>query len=365
MQNSISKTFCYEGNNISFKKGGYVMVLATEMGRAFGKNATDWLTTFSVRDYIKELSDKTKLSPSDLLEITYSNKRGTWIHEDIAMKYAQWLSPLFATWCAEHIKKIKELSVETKLKYTDNFIEEWREIPGYNGRYRVSNLGRIKQMAGVAGKWGNKRPVKEIILSTRPDTNGYITVVMRDSNNISHTQLVHRLIALAFIPNPHNYPVINHLNEIKSDNRIENLEWCTIEHNANWGTKNHRVSVKRGRPIVGIVIPDGEQVYFHSYKEAIRHGFRPLSISKRIDVLYFPLNSSRRWVWKWADDKDYIVPQVRSLRHSITGVSISDGSVIHFDSLLDAQKSGYHYLGLKKALANKKPYRGYIWKYNK
>ena len=365
MQNSISKTFCYEGKNVSFKKSDYVMVLATEMGRAFGKNATDWLTTLSVQSYILELSDRTKIPSSELLKVAYSNKRGTWVHEDIAMKYAQWLAPLFADWCAEHIKKIKELPIEIKSNDTDRLIEQWREVPGYNGRYKVSNFGRIKQMAGFAGKWGNKYPVKEIILSTRLDTNGYVTVVMRDPNNISHTQLVHRLIALAFIPNPNNYPVINHLNEIKSDNRIENLEWCTVEHNANWGTKNHRVSVKRGRPIVGIAIPDGEQVYFHSYKEAIRHGFRPLNISKRIDVLYFSLHSSRRWVWKWADDKDYVVPEVRSLRHGIVGISISDGSIINFDSLLDAQKNGYPYLGLKKAIANKKPYRGYTWKYNK
>ena len=72
---------------------------------------------------------------------------------------------------------------------------------------------------------------------------GYISVVLH-INNIGKTFNVHRLIALAFIPNPNNYPQVNHKNEDKTDNRVTNLEWCTAKYNANYGTRNIRQSAK-------------------------------------------------------------------------------------------------------------------------
>ena len=100
--------------------------------------------------------------------------------------------------------------------------EIWKDIPGYEGRYQASNLGRIKSILR-----GETR-----IKKTRLDRYGYLQVCI----NINGTQCnkaVHRLIAKAFIENLNNKPQIDHINGIKTDNRVENLRWVTNKENMN------------------------------------------------------------------------------------------------------------------------------------
>jgi hypothetical protein len=104
-------------------------------------------------------------------------------------------------------------------------IEIYKDVVGYEGIYKVSNLGNVKRVLisrGVSKKNNNFIKPK--------NTKGYNSVRLT-TNNVTKHFYVHRLIALAFIPNPNNYPFINHINGVRNDNRIENLEWCTHSQN--------------------------------------------------------------------------------------------------------------------------------------
>lgn len=99
-------------------------------------------------------------------------------------------------------------------------MEIWKEINSYE-EYQVSNLGRIKSL-----KYG-----KEKILSLRVDTSGYLGLRLSKENKPTRYN-VHRLVALAFIENPNELPEVDHINRIKTDNRVENLRWASRSENA-------------------------------------------------------------------------------------------------------------------------------------
>lgn len=109
------RIFQYEDKPISFiNSEGTVMVNATEMAKPFGKLASGWLRNQSTQDFIKELAAMQNCLPSDLLRVINGDKGGTWMHEDVALEFARWLSPKFAIWCND---RIKELFKEDQAKH--------------------------------------------------------------------------------------------------------------------------------------------------------------------------------------------------------------------------------------------------------
>lgn len=106
--------------------------------------------------------------------------------------------------------------------------EQWKDIKGYEGLYAVSTKGRVKSL-----KTGR-------ILSESYKNDGY-RVVALNSRNYS----VHRLVALAFLPNPHNLTEVNHKNEIKHDNDVKNLEWCSRSYNVNYSSHKRSCKIKQ------------------------------------------------------------------------------------------------------------------------
>ena len=123
-------------------------------------------------------------------------------------------------------------------------IEEWRNVVGYEGLYEVSSTGRVKSVQRKANKKYGERTVPECMMKPQKALNGYRKVVLCSKIG-KKSHYIHRLVAEAFLPNPNNYTDVNHKDEDKTNNRLENVEWCSRLYNCNYGTRNERVSEKR------------------------------------------------------------------------------------------------------------------------
>ena len=111
--------------------------------------------------------------------------------------------------------------------------EIWKDIKNYEGLYQVSNFGNIKSLT-FKNKQGTYK--RELILKKALGKNGYHKVILQKDRN-RKTVSVHRLVAEAFIPNPENKKCVNHLDCNRTNNRIDNLEWCTHSENVRYGVK--------------------------------------------------------------------------------------------------------------------------------
>lgn len=110
-------------------------------------------------------------------------------------------------------------------------MEIWKDIKGYEGSYLVSNFGRVKSLnRKVLGRYGTQREIKGAILNLTPDKDGYLKVNLKKSQK-GKSLRVHRLVAEAFLENSENKPQVNHINGVKNDNNISNLEWVTLSEN--------------------------------------------------------------------------------------------------------------------------------------
>lgn len=121
-------------------------------------------------------------------------------------------------------------------------MEEWKDIVGYEGLYQVSDKGNVRSL-----NYNKTNKVKELKLVNSKDN--YFVVCLHKNGHQKEGK-VHRLVAEAFIPNPDNKPQIDHINGNKSDNRVENLRWCTAKENSdNPITKVKMKGIQNGRQI--------------------------------------------------------------------------------------------------------------------
>lgn len=149
--------------------------------------------------------------------------------------------------------------------------EIWKDIEGYEGFYKVSNFGNVMSCERYARTCGNgRRLIPRRILKPFKCVGGYDEVNLCKCGNYK-TVMVHRLVAKAFLPNDENLPEVNHKDENKDNNHVDNLEWCTSKYNANYGTRNQRmIKEKTFKPVV-MMDKDGNVVKkFKSLGEATR-----------------------------------------------------------------------------------------------
>lgn len=185
----------------------------------------------------------------------------------------------------------------------DDYKEIWKDIQGYEGLYQVSNFGRVRSVDRyITYPEGYRRYFKARIRKQKELETGYLQVGLWRKSKVRY-KFVHRLVAQAFIPNPDNLPEVNHKDENIKNNYVLNLEWCTSKYNANYGTRNQRVTeqIKNGKcskPIKQLEI-DGTLVkIWPSISEAGRNSFDLRSIERCLSGEYKQHHGYR---WQYLD----------------------------------------------------------------
>ncbi len=143
-------------------------------------------------------------------------------------------------------------------------IELWKDVTGFEGAYQVSNTGRVRSLDRYVSKgtrWGGVTNLfkKGGITSTKLNNHGYVQVHLYKDKKCSMF-LIHRLVAMAFVPNQGNYSEVNHIDESKVNNNAANLEWCDGHYNKAYGTGIKRMGEKHRKGAVFQLTKDGEVI---------------------------------------------------------------------------------------------------------
>ena len=189
-------------------------------------------------------------------------------------------------------------------------IEEYRQIEGLEGYY-ISNFGTV---ISYRDKRGGINPYRYRILKNDIGKNGYARVTLYIEGKGRYRELVHRLVAKSFIPNPNNYPCVNHKDENPLNNNVENLEWCSYSYNNTYNNKNKKIGDKlRGisnnwKPSKNWtnqpkkVICLDTNIIYNSLRDAASAYGSAKSASRISDVCKNNYKTAFQMRWKWYDN---------------------------------------------------------------
>ena len=175
--------------------------------------------------------------------------------------------------------------------------EIWKPVVGYDGLYSVSSLGRVRsEERYIWCKNGRVCKYKNKILKQSKRGSGYYFVFLcRNGENVKKN--IHRLVAEAFLPNPDNLPKVNHKDECKTNNRVENLEWCTQKYNVNYGTGIKRLREKISKQVIQYTLNNEFVREWPSQREIERQlGFKQSCIS---DCCNKKIKTAYGYIWKY------------------------------------------------------------------
>lgn len=146
-------------------------------------------------------------------------------------------------------------------------LEIWKDLVGYEESYQISNLGNLKSKDKMVKSSNNSMACKKgQLIKTITRKHGYVEVCLCNKNK-KKTFRVHRLVAISFIPNSENKKQVNHINGIKTDNRLENLEWCTSKENINHAFDVLKRKPSKGKINLKPVLDINTGVFYRSCKE--------------------------------------------------------------------------------------------------
>ena len=186
--------------------------------------------------------------------------------------------------------------------------EIWKPIAGYENLYEISNLGMVKSLKRdvMIGNTCNVRHLPERLLKLATNSVGYLQVCLCKDGKLKWHR-VHRLVAQAFLPNPDNLPEVNHKDEDKMNNRVDNLEWCDRYYNTSYGTLKQRTSMNPPKPVLQLNL-DGDLIKeWRSINEVAKQcGYCTTSISNCCVGGYtrkgkwYNSHTYKGYKWEWA-----------------------------------------------------------------
>lgn len=248
--------------------------------------------------------------------------------------------------------------------------EIWKPIPGYEGYYEASSFGRIRSVGRyIKYRHGLRWHAPRIRATITYQGYDYVNLVVTKDNKYNEKRfLVHRLIAETFIPNPDNKRCVDHINTIRTDNRVENLRWVTHLEN-----QKNPITAKRlaepARPVVRMS-PDGSIKEYPMLKSVVEDGFNMSQVCLCCKGKQFT-HMGFLWSYKGEPIRDYETYIQEKRKRFLLGIAkkrkpfiaFNDKETIEFSGQLEAKDKGFDARAIGHCIKSGKTYKGYHWRF--